>query len=64
MAEVELSVLSSQCLFRRIADDWTLRFEIATWENVLNEHKVQIRWKFTTDDACKVFKQYHPTSLV
>ena len=63
MAEVELSVLSGQCLSRRIADDWTLRFEIAAWENARNERKAHIRWKFTTDDARKVFKQYYPTPL-
>jgi len=63
MAEVELSVLSGQCLSRRIADDWALRFEIASWENARNERKAQICWKFTTDDARKVFKQYYSTSL-
>lgn len=63
LAEVELSVLSGQCLSRRIADDWTLRIEIAAWENARNERKAQICWKFTTDDARKVFKQYYPTSL-
>lgn len=59
MAEVELSVLSGQCLSRRIADDWTLRFEITSWENARNERKAQICWKFTTDDARKIFKQYY-----
>jgi hypothetical protein len=63
MAEVELSILSGQCLSRRIADDWTLRFEIAAWENARNERNAQICWKFTTDDARKVFKRYYPTSL-
>jgi hypothetical protein len=63
MAEVELSVLSGQCLSRRIADDWTLRFEIASLENARNERKAQIYWKFTTEDARKIFKQYYPTSL-
>ena len=63
MAEVELSVLSGQCLARRIPDDWTLRFEIAAWENARNNRKAQICWKFTTDDARKVFKQHYPTSL-
>lgn len=63
MAEVELSVLSGQCLSRRIADDWTLRYQIAAWENARNARKAQIRWKFTTEDARKVFKQYYPTSL-
>jgi len=63
MAEVELSVLSGQCLSRRIPDEWTLRIEIASWENARNERKAQIRWKFTVDEARKVFKQYYPTSL-
>ena len=36
MAEVELSVLSGQCLSRRIADEWSLRLEIAAWENTRN----------------------------
>jgi hypothetical protein len=63
MAEVELSVLSGQCLSRRMADDWTLRREIAAWENARNERKAQIRWKFTTEDARNVFRQYYPTTL-
>jgi hypothetical protein len=63
MAEVELSVLSGQCLSRRIPDDWTLRFEVAAWENARNGRKAQICWKFTTDDARRVFKQYYPTFL-
>ena len=63
MAEVELSVLSGQCLSRRISDDWTLRLEIAAWENARNNRLAQICWKFTTNDAREVFKQYYPTSL-
>lgn len=43
MAEVELSVLSGQCLSQRIADEWTLRCEIAAWENACNDRKAQIR---------------------
>lgn len=63
MAEVELSVLSGQCLSRRIPDEWTLRLEVAHWENTRNSHNAQIRWRFTIDDARRVFKQYYPTSL-
>jgi hypothetical protein len=63
MAEVELSVLSGQCLSRRIPDDWTPHCEIAAWENARNGRKAQICWKFTSDDARKVFKQYYPTFL-
>ena len=63
MAEVELSVLSGQCLSQRIADEWTLRCEIAAWENARNDRKAHIHWKFTTEDARNVFRQYYPTSL-
>jgi hypothetical protein len=63
MAEIELSVLSGQCLSRRIPDEWTLRYEIAAWENARNNSKAKINWRFTTDDARRVFKQYYPTSL-
>ncbi len=63
MAEVELSVLSGQCLSRRIPNEWTLRYEIAAWESARNQRKAQINWRFTTDDARRVFKQYYPTSL-
>lgn len=63
MAEVELSILSGQCLSRRMADDWTLRYEVAAWETDRNARKAQICWKFTTDDARNVFKQHYPTFL-
>ncbi len=63
MAEVELSVLSGQCLSQRIPDEWTLRIEIAAWEEARDIRKAQIRWKFTMDDARNIFKQYYPTSL-
>jgi hypothetical protein len=63
MAEVELSVMSAQCLSRRIADEWMLRTELVLWEDARNSKKIQIHWKFTTDEARKVFKQYYPTSL-
>ena len=63
MAEVELSVLSGQCLSQRISDEWMLWIEIAAWEDARDNRKAQIRWKFTIDDARNVFKQYYPTSL-
>ena len=62
MAEVELSVLSGQCLSRRIPDEWALRLEVAAWEEARDSSKPQIRWKFTVDDARQVFRQYYPTS--
>lgn len=63
MAEIELSILSKQCLSRRISSEWLLTTEIIHWEEARNEKKAKIRWNFTVDDARKVFKQHYPTSL-
>lgn len=63
MAEIELSILSKQCLSRRIPSEWNLTTEIITWEQARNEKKAKIHWNFTVEDAQKVFKQYYPTSL-
>ena len=63
MAEIELSILSKQCLSRRIPSEWALTTEIVTWEEARNEKKARIHWNFTVDDARKVFKEYYPTSL-
>lgn len=63
MAEIELSILSKQCLSQRIPSEWILTTEIITWEEARNEKKAKIRWNFTVDDARKVFKEYYPTSL-
>ena len=63
MAEIELSVLSKQCLSRRIPDEWTLTTEIIAWEEARNTKKASIRWNFTVDDARIVFKELYPTSL-
>jgi len=63
MAEIELSILSKQCLSRRIPSEWILTTEIVTWKDARNEKKSKIRWNFTVEDARKVFIEYYPTSL-
>jgi hypothetical protein len=63
MAEIELSVLSKQCLARRIPSAWMLTTEIIAWEQARNNKKAKIRWNFTVDEARKVFKEHYPTSL-
>jgi DDE superfamily endonuclease len=47
MAESELSVLSGQCLDRRIADKQTLTEEVAAWEESRNKKHVKADWQFT-----------------
>ena len=51
MAELEFSMLSRQCLDRRIGDRDTLVTEVAAWEAARNEQRAAIRWQFTVDDA-------------
>lgn len=63
MAEIELSVLSKQCLARRVPTQWDLTTEIIAWEEPRNQQKAKIRWNFTVQDARQVFKQYYPTAL-
>ena len=59
MAEIELSVLSRQCLDRRIPDQPTLRAEIGAWEQQRNTERSTIHWRFTTADArIKLHKLY------
>jgi hypothetical protein len=51
MAESELSVLSRQCLDRRIPNKQTLIDEVAAWENSRNKHHTKADWQFTSADA-------------
>lgn len=63
MAEIELSVLSKQCLARRISSAWLLTTEIIAWEQARNNKKAKIRWNFTVDEARKAFREHYPTTL-
>ena len=60
MAEIELSVLSRQCLDRRIADRPTLEREVAAWEQRRNAESRRIDWRFTTADARIKLKHLYP----
>ena len=57
MAEAELSVLSGQCLDRRIPDKQTLIDEVAAWETDRNTNRTKADWQFTTADARVKLKQ-------
>ncbi len=62
MAETELSVLSRQCLNRRIADAETLIQEVAAWQQARDRAQTPIRWQFTTKDArIKLWRLYPKT---
>lgn len=51
VAEIELSVLTRQCLARRLETMQELRREIEAWELARNERMVEVKWRFTTADA-------------
>ena len=63
MAEIELSVLSRECLSRRIADQETLKQEIQAWQTRRNEQRASISWRFTTDDARIKLKRLYPSII-
>ena len=60
MAESELSVVSSQCLDRRIPDKQTLIKEVAAWEAARNKNHAKADWQFTTADARIKLKRLYP----
>ena len=64
IAECELSVLSRQCLKRRIADQETLRREAAAWEAERNAAATTIDWQFTTADARVKLRRLYPVVKV
>jgi hypothetical protein len=61
MAETELSVLSRQCLDRRIDCKETMTNEVAAWEQARNSNESKIDWRFTTADARIKLKRLYPS---
>lgn len=60
MAEIELSVLSRQCLNRRIESMDDMRKEVSAWEDERNEQQVEVKWQFTTADARVKLRRLYP----
>lgn len=61
IAEIELNVLTSQCLKRRIASIEGVRKEVNAWQNHRNNQNAKINWQFTTDDARIKLRRLYPT---
>jgi hypothetical protein len=64
MAETELSVLSRQCLDRRIATQQFLEREVSTWNRERNASAATVDWQFTTADARIKLKRLYPVIVV
>ena len=63
IAEIGLSILSGQCLDRRIPDMIVLTREVAAWMKKINGAHKKIDWQFTTNDARIKLKRLYPTIL-
>ena len=60
MVEIEIGVLRSQCLDRRIGERHVLESEIAAWERQRNEADACIEWMFTTEKARAKMRRAYP----
>lgn len=61
IAEIELRVVSTQCLKRRIPDKKTLKCELSKWQKQRNFLEAKVNWQFTTDNARIKLKRLYPT---
>lgn len=60
MAEIELGVLSRQCIGGRVPDPVTLTSQIGAWQNDRNNANGTIDWQFTTADARIRLRRLYP----
>jgi hypothetical protein len=60
IAEIELNVMTRQCLSRRVGDIETLRNELQKWETWRNDSVSKINWQFTTGVARTKLSSLYP----
>lgn len=64
MAEIELSVLATQCLDERMGSRERLEREVCAWEAARNAAVCRVNWRFTTADARIKLKKLYPSDLL
>ncbi len=60
MVELEFSVLSRQCLARRLGDIERVREEVAAWAEQRNSKRAGVEWRFRTVDARERLRRLYP----
>lgn len=60
VAEIELSVLSRQCLDRRIGSTEELTSALTAWQHERNAQRSTVKWRFTTADARTRLRHLYP----
>ena len=63
MAEIEIGILSRQCLDRRIANRELLQSEVDAWQQARNEENRTIKWNFTRQDADRKLGRHYVSKL-
>jgi len=61
MAEIELNVLTGQCLNRRIDDIEIVRKEVKAWQKSRNNKNAKVNWQFTNEKARIKLSRLYPT---
>lgn len=64
IAEIELNVMTRQCLKRRIPDIDSLSAELTAWKNTRNRVKGTVDWQFTTEDTRINLKSLYPKIVI
>lgn len=62
-SECELSVLTRQCLGRRLANINSVRTEATAWKTTRNDQQTGVDWHFTTEDARNKLKSLYPKTV-
>ena len=60
IAEIELSILSKQCLARRIPTSEQLKLELENWQQERNHSASKVIWGFSTEDARVKLQHLYP----
>lgn len=61
MAEIELNVLTGQCLKRRMDDIDFVRKEVKKWKEIRDMKGSKVNWQFSTNDARIKLSRLYPT---
>ena len=61
MAEIELNVLTGQCLNRRIDNIEKVTSEVEAWQTHRNNKDAKVNWQFTEDDARIKLSRLYPS---
>jgi hypothetical protein len=62
MAETEISIMSGQCLDRRLDSQEAIAAEVAAWESERNAREARIHWTFTLAAARQKLRKLYPSN--